>query len=160
MRRALAILAAVALLLLGGCAAGVQDIGQQDRRAITTADAAHALVQAHDLLEDVGDALEAVHTAAAARARATAPDDAAKHRAIDEVQAKFKPAWDAYEAAQATYIAAAAVVRAGQLAELAGRAPDPTAIAEAVLALMAACDALSRAAGAVGLPELQKAVSR
>jgi hypothetical protein len=157
--RALAILVAL-VALLSGCAAGVQDIGQQDRRAITAADAAHALVAAHDLLEDVGDALEAVHTAAAARARATAPDDAAKHRAIDEVQAKFLPAWDAYEAAQATYIAAAAVVRAAQLAELAGRAPDPTAIAGAVLALIGACDALSRAAAAVGLPELQKAVGR
>jgi hypothetical protein len=157
--RVLAILGAL-VALLSGCAAGVQEIGQQDRRAITAVDAAHALVQAHDLLEDVGDALEAVHAAAAARARATAPDDAAKHRAIDEVHAKFLPAWDAYEAAQAVYIAAAAVVRAGQLAELAGRAPDPTAIAEAVLALMAACDALSRAAASVGLPELQKAVGR
>jgi hypothetical protein len=160
MRKALAVLLAALALLLSGCAGPLQDVGQQDRRPITVADAASALVAAHDLLEDVGDALEAVHTAAAARARAAAPDDEAKHRAIDEVHAKFKPAWDAYEGAQAVYIAAAAVVRAAQLAELAGRAPDPTAVAAAVLALMSACDALARAAEAVGLPALQKAGNR
>ncbi|WP_437591513.1 hypothetical protein [Sorangium sp. So ce1000] len=156
--RAIAILAAVALLLLGGCAAGVQDVGQQDLRA-AAAEPSEALTRASVLLEEVHAALDALHRDAAERARLEAPDEEAAHKAIDAVHARFLPAWDAYDRARALYLAAAAIVYAAGLAELAGRAPDTGRIATAVVALMSACDALSRAAVAVGVPAPGKAGS-
>lgn len=150
MKRAIAALVAVALLLLGGCGAGVQDVGQPDLRAAV--EPIEALARASAQLEQVHTALGAVHRAAAERARLEAPDEEAAHKAIDAVHARFLPAWDAYERAQAAYLAAAAIIYAAGLAELAGRQPDTGRIAAAVVAMLAACDALSRAAVAVGVP--------
>jgi hypothetical protein len=149
--RALAIFFAAFLSLIPGCAAGVQDVGQQDLRAIA-AEPTAALIEASALLEEVHSTLDAIHRDAAQRARVEAPDEATAHRAIDAVHAGLLPAWNAYDRARTFYLAAATAVRAAELAKLAGRAPDPGRIAAAVISLIDACDELARAAQAVGVP--------
>jgi hypothetical protein len=147
----------VALLLLGGCAAGVQDVGQRDLPAAT--EPADALIRASALLEEVHATLDAIHRDAAARARLEAPTEEEKHKAIDEVHRQLLPAWNAYDRARTLYLAAATAVRAAELTRLAGREPDPGRIATALIALIDACDELARAAEAVGVPAPGKAGS-
>lgn len=155
MTRALPLLVAVVLSLLPGCAAGVQDVGQQDLPAAV--EPTEALARASALLEDVHSTLAALHRDAAERARLGAPDEAAAHKAIEDVFARFLAAWNAYDRARTLYLAAATAVRAAELGRLTGREPDATRIAAAVIALIDACDELALAAEAVGVPVTVKA---
>ncbi|XXX79190.1 hypothetical protein WMF30_10490 [Sorangium sp. So ce134] len=152
MSRALAVLVAIALALLSGCGAAVQEPAQQPVAPLVVA--ADGLEKAGRFLDEAHAVLSAVHRDAAERARAAAPDDAAKHRAIDAVQARLQPVWDAYERARTVYLALGATVRAAELAAVAGRQPDPERIAAAIIALVVACEALSGAASAVGVPAI------
>jgi len=131
--RALAIIAALAMLLTG-CGAGRLD------------DARAALRTAHAVLEDTSVALAAAHRSARDRAVAQAPDEAAARAAVAEVHARYLPAWEAYDAARAAWIGAEASVRAAELAELAGRDPDPAVLSSTIQQLAAAYEAFRRAA--------------
>ncbi|MGK3995076.1 hypothetical protein [Sorangium sp. So ce1024] len=152
MSRALAILAAVALALLSGCGAAVEQPAQQPVDPIGVV--AEEVARVGRFLDTSHAVLSAVHRDAAERARAAAPDDEAKHAAIDAVHARMRPAWDAYERALAAYIALSATVRAAELTALAGRQPDAAQIAAAIIAMALACEALSSAAAAVGVPAI------
>lgn len=152
MSRALAILAAVALALLSGCGAAVQQPAQQPVDPIGVV--AEEVARVGRFLETSHAVLSAVHRDAAERARAAAPDDAAKHAAIDAVHAQMLPLWDAYERARTVYLALGATLRAAELAEVAGRQPDAERIAAAIIAMALACEALSSAAAAVGVPAI------
>ena len=148
MTRALAMLAAVALLLLSGCASSARHAETAD--AFTAIDdaldaAAVAITEGHRVLK-------AMHVAERERIEANAPDAETGHRQIAELHARYLPAWDAYEAIKAAYFVAKATAETARAAVGAGRRPNALVLGQAVVRLAIASEDLWRAIEALGQP--------
>lgn len=70
---------------------------------------------------------------------------AAARACVVEVRARYRPAWRAYDALRATWIASAALITAARATERSGRAPDLGQVASVVSDLIAAEQALAAA---------------
>lgn len=140
--RALAILAALAMLLTG-CGA--------QQRPVSSVDAAMpVLIEAAGILEDVHAALAAAQKEAIERAVRAETTTEAKHAAIDRVDAAWRPIWDVYARARDAYVTLAALARAAALAEKAGQQPSPGRVAVATGALVLAVEELTRTVESMG----------
>ena len=148
MTRTLALLAALALALLAGCASSAPQAQNADAFADiddALAAAAKAIAEGHRVLAASMDAERAV-------IEATAPDAATGHRQIAELHARYLPRWDAYEAFVATYAVAKATAETARAAVAAGRKPNALLLGQAVVRLAIAGEDLWRAIEALGQP--------
>lgn len=148
MTRALALLAALALLLLSGCAASQP----QAQTADAFADIDDALAAAAAAITAGHQVLAASMDAERARIEATAPDAETGHRQIAALHARYLPAWDAYEALTASYPFCRAVAETARAAVAAGRKPNALLLGQAVVRLAIASEDLWRAIESLGQP--------
>ncbi|WP_438029042.1 hypothetical protein [Sorangium sp. So ce233] len=148
MSRALAIFAALALALLAGCGASQAPIKTAD----TFAEIDDALNAAAVAITEGHRVLRTMHEAERERIEQTAPDAATGHRRIDELQARYQPAWDAYEVLTGVFFVSKAAAETAKAAVGAGRKPDALLLGRAIVRLAIASEDLWRAIEALGQP--------